>query len=57
MLVQGETSRHREGIELDLLEWDLYANDKLTAGYDKLCEIISGLFDKEPDFLEAVNAQ
>ena len=57
MLVIGETSRHREGIELDLLEWDLYANDIIDVGYDKLCEIVSGLFDKEPDFLEAVNAQ
>ena len=52
-IVLAETSRHREGIYCDLLDWDAYANDELEFDVD---ETIKLLFGDEVDFLQAMNA-
>jgi hypothetical protein len=54
----AETSRHREGIFCDLLNYDAYANDELEFDVD---DTINSLFDKSErapsvDFLIAMNA-
>jgi hypothetical protein len=54
-IVAAETSRHREGIELDLCDWDWF-EEQDEFGYEEFDKIITDLFAPQPDFLEAVNS-
>lgn len=56
-IIASETSRHREGIELDLTDWDWWMDDDANnLGWKDVEEILNNLFCGEPDFLEAVNS-